>query len=260
MSTTRRASSGRRGCRAPGRLGRPDQEVGERQQEERDDRAREEARARVRPRAGGCAHEASRSRAASPAVASSSPRARSARRPALDLVDRGKAPGGSTPVDQRVLGLFGLVDVEALGVRRRAGTRRSARRPAWSVLARTPAPAGADERYLGRRPEVVRHRRSGCSFLTSAEVVVVDEPDVDLACGNGLDDRGVPLVRLGAVRLHRPQATRASRSSPSERRMAVTNAWNDAFGGRDADAVAATRRRCSSSTKPAARAPSAARC
>ena len=90
----------------------------------------------------------------------------------------------------------------------------------------------ADERARVVAGQVlVRDRRVGLLLLDEVEVVVVDEPELDLAGGDRLDDRRVLLVELRVVRLQRPRATACVRSSPTSSRIAVTKAWKDAFVG-----------------------------
>ena len=117
--------------------------------------------------------------------------------------------------------------------RRRAGSRRTARAASAFVGAREHAGAGdADERAgIVARQEVVRDRRVGLLLLDEVEVVVVDEPELDLAGRDGLDDRRVLLVGFGVVRLQALEPLAASRPRRRSSRIAVTNAWNDAFVG-----------------------------
>ena len=78
-----------------------------------------------------------------------------------------------------------------------------------------PAPATLTSAPGSRAEEVVRDRCVRLLFLDEVEVVVVDEPEVDLAGGDRLDDRRVLLVLLGTVRLHRLAATGASCRRPA---------------------------------------------
>ena len=134
--------------------------------------------------------------------------------------------------DERILGLLGFVDVEALGV-----VGEEELDEALGVVALVGAREDTCSRDAHERAriaaveEVVRDRRVRLLFLHEVEVVVVDEPEVDLACRDGLDDRRVLLVLLRVVRLQLRRATACVASSPSESRMAVTNAWKDAFVG-----------------------------
>ena len=59
---------------------------------------------------------------------------------------------------------------------------------------------------------------------------MVDEAEVDLAGRRGLDDRRVALVVFGFSSC-KPSSHSLVASSPSESRIPVTNAWNDAFVG-----------------------------
>ncbi len=119
------------------------------------------------------------------------------------------------------------------GPRRRGGSRRTARPRRRSLGAREHAGArDADERAgVALREEVVRDRRVRLLLLDQVEVVVVDEPELDLAGRDGLDDRRVLLVRLRRRSAFRSTSHCCVFSSPAESRIAVTNAWNDAFVG-----------------------------
>ncbi len=219
-----------------------DQQVGERQQERRRDGGRDQQdagaavgrRARARCASGaltrgstdwlmrtpvltrGHAHARTRCRAA--ARSSSRARGRSSRGRRPGPAGRRAAAGPPSRRSRRRAGTRPPRPRRrrSAAARPRAGTRRSARRPrAWSLRREDAGAGDADERPgVAGLEEVVRDRRVRLLLLDEVEVVVVDEPDLDLAGGDRLDDGGVLLVRLRLVRLQALEPRRGCARRP----------------------------------------------
>ena len=165
-------------------------------------------------------------------LSSSAPKARELDIRPRELLDRRQPRLRVDTGDERILGLLGFVDVEALALVREEELDEALRVVALVGAREDAGSRDAHERArIAGLEEVVRDRRVRLLFLHEVQVVVVDEPEVDLACRDGLDDRRVLLVLLRVVRLAGRRATSCVASSPSESRMAVTNAWKDAFVG-----------------------------